>query len=201
MARIGNEHRDIIVGVKVKVGLVASGGIGVASLNIAIEAADALGLPVMAHLDRPPPSRMQFLSRFRPGDMLTQCSRPFPAAPTTADGRISDDVRVAKELGVIFCIGCGMGSFSWSVEEAMMAAGLPPDCILSDVHTMFEIGPAFEQLVTMSKFNIWVWSCWRSLVRSPLHRQTLWRGRRWADWLSAAAAIQRRSIFRTARFR
>ena len=54
---VGTEHRDIIVGVKVRVGLVASGGIGVAPLDIAIESADALGMPVMAHLDHPPPSR------------------------------------------------------------------------------------------------------------------------------------------------
>ena len=152
VVRVGNEHRDIIVGVKVRVGLVASGGIGVAPLDIAIEAADALGLPVMAHLDHPPPSRMEVLSRLRPGDVLTHCYRPFPAAPTTADGRVRDEVQAAKDMGVIFDIGHGKGSFSWQVAEAMMAAGLPPDCISSDVHTMSEVGPAFDQLVTMSKF-------------------------------------------------
>jgi len=152
VVRVGNEHRDIIVGVKVRVGLVASGGIGVAPLDIAIESADALGLPVMAHLDHPPPSRMEVLSRLRPGDVLTHCYRPFPAAPTTMDGRVRDEVLAAKDMGVIFDIGHGKGSFSWQVAEAMMAAGLPPDCISSDVHTMSLPGPAVDQLVTLSKF-------------------------------------------------
>ena len=58
----------------------------------------------------------------------------------------------AKEMGVIFDIGHGKGSFSWQVAEAMMAAGLPPDCISSDVHTMSLPGPAVDQLVTLSKF-------------------------------------------------
>ncbi len=152
VVRVGREHLDIVVGVKVRVGLVASGGIGVAPLDIAIEAAEALGLPVMAHLDHPPPSRLEVLSRLRPGDVLTHCYRPFPAAPTTADGRVRDEVMAAKAKGVIFDIGHGKGSFSWQVAETMLAAGLPPDCISSDVHTMSALGPAFDQLVTMSKF-------------------------------------------------
>jgi dihydroorotase len=152
VVRVGNENRDVIVGVKVRVGLVASGGIGAAPLDIAIEAADALGMPVMAHLDHPPPSPLEVLSRLRPGDILTHCYRPFPAAPTAMDGRVREEVLAAKEMGVIFDIGHGKGSFSWSVAEAMMGAGLPPDCISSDVHTMSAPGPAVDQLVTLSKF-------------------------------------------------
>ena len=33
-----------------------------------------------------------------------------------------------------------------------MNAGFLPDCISSDVHTISEVGPAFDQLVTMAKF-------------------------------------------------
>ena len=45
-----------IVGVKVRVGRVASGAIGVAPLDLAVEVAEEPGLPVMAHLDHPPPT-------------------------------------------------------------------------------------------------------------------------------------------------
>lgn len=152
VVRVGREHSDIIVGVKVRVGLTASDGIGAAPLDIAIEAADALGLPVMAHLDHPPPSRMEVLSRLRPGDVLTHCYRPFPAAPTTGDGQVRDEVLAAREKGVLFDIGHGKGSFCWDVAAAMLAADLPPDTISSDVHAMSALGPAYDQLVTMSKF-------------------------------------------------
>lgn len=152
VVRVAREHADIVVGVKVRVGLVASGGIGVAPLDIAIEAADALGLPVMAHLDQPPPSRMEVLTRLRPGDVLTHCFRPFPAAPTSADGKVRDEVLAAKEMGVHFDIGHGKGSFCWEVAGAMLDADFPPDTISSDVHAMSQSGPAFDQLVTMSKF-------------------------------------------------
>ena len=152
VVRVAREHSDVIVGVKVRVGLVASDGIGAAPLDIAIEAADALGLPVMAHLDHPPPSRTEVLSRMRPGDVLTHCYRPFPAAPTRADGQVRDEILEARERGIIFDIGHGKGSFCWDVAGAMLDAGLPPHSISSDVHMMSAEGPAFDQLVTLSKF-------------------------------------------------
>jgi dihydroorotase len=152
VVRVAREHSDVIVGVKVRVGLVASDGIGAAPLDIAIEAADALGLPVMAHLDHPPPSRTEVLSRMRPGDVLTHCYRPFPAAPTRADGQVRDEILEARERGIIFDIGHGKGSFCWDVAAAMLDAGLPPHSISSDVHTISAEGPAFDQLVTLSKF-------------------------------------------------
>jgi len=53
---------------------------------------------------------------------------------------------------VIFDIGHGGGSFGFRTAEAMLAAGFLRDVISSDVHTLSINGPAFDQLVTMSKF-------------------------------------------------
>ena len=74
----GREHGDMIVGMKVRVGRIASGSSGVAPMDIAMEAADRLGVPLMAHLDYPPPSRTEVVSRLRRGDVLTHCFKPFP---------------------------------------------------------------------------------------------------------------------------
>jgi dihydroorotase len=106
----------------------------------------------MAHLDNPPPSRLEVLSRLRRGDILTHCFRPFPNAPVEPDGRVREEVVEARRRGVVFDIGHGAGSFGFRTAEAMLAAGFPPDVISSDVHTMSINGPAFDQLVTMSKF-------------------------------------------------
>src|SRR5262245_15510378 len=57
--RVIKANRDLIVGVKVRVGRRASGTSGAAPLDIALEIADEVGLPVMAHLDDPPPSRLE----------------------------------------------------------------------------------------------------------------------------------------------
>ncbi len=150
--RVINANRDLIVGVKVRVGRGAGGASGVAPLDMAIEVGEEVGLPVMAHLDFPPPSRLDVLSRMRPGDVLTHCFRPFPNAPVWPDGRIRDEVLEARERGVIFDIGHGGGSFGFGTAEMMLQAGFLPDVISSDVHAMSINGPAFDQLVTMSKF-------------------------------------------------
>ena len=150
--RVAREHADLVVGVKVRVGGVASFGTGVAPLDFALDAADQLDLPVMAHLDYPPPSRVEVLSRLRPGDVLTHCFRPFPNAPVHGDGRIHDEVLTARSRGVIFDIGHGGGSFGFRTARAALAAGFLPDVISSDAHQLSIDGPAFDLLVTMSKF-------------------------------------------------
>src|SRR6202023_1121789 len=145
-------NRDLIAGVRVRVGRSAGGASGVAPLDIALEVAEETGLPVMAHLDHPPPSRLEVLSRLRRGDVITHCFRPFPNAPVMPDGRIREEVLEARRRGVIFDIGHGSGSFGFRTAEAMLIAGFLPDVISSDVHALSIEGPAFNQLVTMSKF-------------------------------------------------
>jgi dihydroorotase len=146
------EHSDLVVGIKVRVGMAASDGRGAAPLDLAIEVAGELGLPVMCHLDYPPPTRREVLERLRPGDVLTHCYRPFPGAPARMDGEVHPEVIAARERGVLFDVGHGKGSFGFPTAEAMLAAGYPPHCISSDVHQLSIDGPAYDQLVTLSKF-------------------------------------------------
>jgi dihydroorotase len=149
--RVINANRDLIVGVKVRVGRTAGGNSGIAPLDMALEVAEEVGLPVMAHLDHPPPSRLEVLSRLRPGDIITHCFRPFPNAPVAPDGQVREEVAAARERGVVFDIGHGGGSFGFRTAEAMLTAGFLPDVISSDVHALSINGPAFDQITTMSK--------------------------------------------------
>lgn len=149
---VANLHRDILVGIKVRVGLKASGASGYAPLDIALEVAEEAGLPVMCHLDWPPPSRRDVVGRLRPGDVLTHCFRPFPSAPVRFDGAVREEILAARERGVLFDIGHGMGSFGFATAERMLENGFLPDAISSDVHSLSIWGPAYDQLVTLSKF-------------------------------------------------
>ncbi len=151
-ARVADENRDVIVGIKVRVGRHASGDQGVAPLDIALQVADEVGLPLMAHIDEPPPSYQEVVERLRPGDILTHAFRPFPNAPSSAQGTVKPFVTAARERGVLFDIGHGMGSFAFKTARAMLANGFLPDTISSDVHALSINGPAFDQTTTMSKF-------------------------------------------------
>ena len=147
-----NANRDVIIGVKVRIGRHASGPSGIQPLDIALQVADETGLPLMAHIDEPPPSYEAVVSRLRGGDVLTHCFRPFPNAPVDGKGKIKQEVVEARARGVIFDIGHGMGSFSWKTARAMMAEGFLPDTISSDVHSLCIEGPVHDQVTTLSKF-------------------------------------------------
>ncbi len=145
-------NRDVIVGMKVRVGKHASGDQGVAPLDIALQVAEHAGIPLMAHIDEPPPSYEDVVNRLRPGDVLTHCFRPFPNAPFTGQGKIKAAVAAARNRGVLFDVGHGMGSFAFQTARTMMSNGFLPDTISSDIHKLCINGPAFDQVTTMSKF-------------------------------------------------
>jgi dihydroorotase len=148
---VARANCDVIAGIKVRVGHIASGTSGLVPLDIARQVAEELDMPMMVHIDYPPPTLEDVLARMRPGDVLTHCFRPFPNSPVVGD-KIRPAVLEARERGVLFDIGHGMGSFSFEVARIMLAAGFMPDTISSDVHALCIEGPAFDLITTMSKF-------------------------------------------------
>ena len=150
--QVADANRDLIVGIKVRVGRNSSGASGIVPLQMALEVANEVGMPLMAHIDHPPPTYEEVVSLLRPGDVLTHAFRPFPNAPVSAQGTVKKVVLEARERGVHFDIGHGKGSFAFKTARAMLANGFYPDTISSDVHILCINGPAFDQVTTMSKF-------------------------------------------------
>ncbi len=149
---VASANREVIVGIKVRVGRNASGASGAAPLEIALQVAEELSLPLMAHIDEPPPSYEDVLERLRPGDVLTHCFRPFPNTPITGQGAVKPAVLAARARGVLFDVGHGMGSLAFKTARSMLAAGFVPDTISSDLHALNVDGPVFDQATTLSKF-------------------------------------------------
>lgn len=145
------KHRDVVVGVKVRLGPSTSGEIGLLALDRALEAAERTGLPIMTHIGKPPPTYAEILARLRPGDVLTHCFRPMPNAPVDEGGAVLPALREARRRGVLFDIGHGMGAFGFKSAEQAVADGFAPDIISSDVHALCVDGPAYDLLHTMSK--------------------------------------------------
>jgi dihydroorotase len=100
----------------------------------------------------------QILDTLRPGDVLTHC---YSGAPNNAgaftnivqDGKLLPAALEAKKRGVNFDIGHGGGSFDYTVAEAAMQQGAPPDTISSDIHVFSGNSPGMPYLTwVMSKF-------------------------------------------------
>jgi dihydroorotase len=144
-------NRDRIIGVKVRIGGVVTGDLGLGALQLALEAAEAVGLPLMTHIGHPPPSYASVVDMLRPGDILTHCYRPDPNSAIGEDGKVLDAVLRARERGVLFDIAHGMGAFGYATAEAALKDGFKPDLISSDVHVVAIEGPGYDLLHTMSK--------------------------------------------------
>ena len=100
----------------------------------------------------------QILDLLRPGDILTHC---YSGAPNLGgaftnivqDGRLLPAALAAKQRGVVFDVGHGGGSFDYTVAEAAIAQGAPPDTISSDIHVFSGNSPGMPYLTwVMSKF-------------------------------------------------
>jgi len=100
----------------------------------------------------------EILDLLRPGDILTDC---YSGAPNKAgqftnivqDGKLLPAALAAKRRGVVFDIGHGGGSFDYTVAEAAIQQGCPPDTISSDFHVVSGNTPGMQfPPWVMSKF-------------------------------------------------
>ena len=141
-------NRDLVLGVKVRMGSPTVGENGLEPLRRARRAAEETGLPLMVHIAHAPPAIADVLALMRPGDILTHCA-------TGASMRLVGDLeaaRRAREAGVVLDVGHGSGSFSWASAEALLAAGLVPDVISSDAHQLSVQGPMFDLPTCLAKY-------------------------------------------------
>lgn len=150
VARV-EQNRDVIVGVKVRLGYQMVGGDPEPALLLAREAADALDLPLMCHIIDMKRPITWLLSHLGPGDIVTHCFHANEGGIFDSDGRLYDEVVSARRRGVLFDVGHGQGSFSYDVARAAFRSDFPPDTISSDLHAHNVAGPVFDELTTLAK--------------------------------------------------
>jgi len=156
------ENADIAIGVKVRMSENVIARNGAEPLRRAIQAAEMAGTggKVMVHIGGVENVALmtQILDLMRPGDILTHA---YSGAPNIAgaftnivqDGRLLPAALAAKRRGVVFDVGHGGGSFDFTVAEAAIAQGCPPDTISSDIHVVSGNTPGMPYLTwVMSKF-------------------------------------------------
>jgi len=156
------ENADVALGAKVRMSENVIAKHGTEPLKRAIMACEKAGggARVMCHIGGVETKALMsdILNLLRPGDILTHCYSGFPnnAGEFTnivQDGKVLPAALEAKRRGVIFDIGHGGGSFDYTVAEAALAQGCPPDTISSDIHVFSGNTPGMPYLTwVMSKF-------------------------------------------------
>jgi dihydroorotase len=125
---------EVCVGVKVRQGGFQVGPNGVEPLRLAVKAAELVEAPVMVHIGAGPPLP-QILELMRPGDIVTHCYQGHGGGILGEDGRVLEQVRQARERGILFDLGHGGGSFRYAVAKQALAQGFPSDAISTDWHS------------------------------------------------------------------
>lgn len=145
------EHADLIVGIKVRLGYQMVGNDPAPALRLAREAADELGLPLMVHVIDLVPGLAWLLPYLRRGDIVTHCFHGNEGGILDDTGRVLPAALSARERGVLFDVGHGIGSFAYHVARTAVSQGFAPDTISSDLHAHNVDGPVFDQTTTLSK--------------------------------------------------
>ncbi|HEY6257541.1 MAG TPA: amidohydrolase/deacetylase family metallohydrolase [Xanthobacteraceae bacterium] len=155
-------NADMVIGIKVRMSEAIINKLGIEPLRRAISACETAGTggKLMVHIGGVETRELMavILDTLRPGDILTHS---YTGAPNLTgsftnivqDGRLIPAALAAKQRGVIFDVGHGGGSFDYTVAEAAIAQGCPPDTISSDIHVVSGNTPGMPYLPwVMSKF-------------------------------------------------
>jgi dihydroorotase len=145
-------HRDVILGIKVRLSRDIAGDNDLKALHLAREAAEAVNLPMMVHIGDTHTPLQDILPVLRAGDVITHCFHGREGGILDAKGRVLLAVRTAVGRGVHLDVGHGAGSFAFDVAEKALAQDLLPGTISSDLHQFNIHGPVFDLATTLSKF-------------------------------------------------
>jgi dihydroorotase len=149
--RVAQANPDVIAGVKLRAGYQMVGHDPRPAVAVALEAADALGLPLMVHVIDMGMPLPELLARMRRDDVVTHCFHGNQGGLLDENGQVWPEAVAARERGILFDIGHGVGSFTWRVARAALAQGFPPDTISSDIHAYNHAGPVHDLPRTLSK--------------------------------------------------
>lgn len=139
--RVIERNRDLIVGVKVRLGAGRVGVGGLEPLRRARQIADDTDGRVMVHIGAEPPTLEDALHYLRRGDIITHSYTGASMRLLDEHGHVRDCVKRARDRGILFDIGHGSGSFAFASGDALASAQFWPDTISTDMHHVSLHGP------------------------------------------------------------
>jgi dihydroorotase len=150
-------NRDIIVGIKIMATGGALGAEGLKPLARARKLGDNLKLPLLVHIgeswtkDATPVHVGDVLTYLREGDIVTHMFTVHPGGLLDPNGKLSPQVRDARESGVLMDVGHGLHNLNFDVARKVLDQGLHPDGVSTDGHRGNRAGPVYDLPTTMAK--------------------------------------------------
>lgn len=150
-AGVARDHRDIVVGIKVRSQREVVGAAGVEPVRRALRAAEATGGRVMVHVTNPPVALEEIVAMLRPGDIVTHFLNGRGDGILDPQGRVKAGIREGRRRGVIFDVGHGRNHVNFRIARAAFVQGFEPDTISSDLTSAGHAGCVKDLPTTLSK--------------------------------------------------
>jgi dihydroorotase len=151
-AGVAREHRDVVLGIKVREQVEVVGRHGLEPLRRGLQAAAAAGVPVIVHVNNPPAEYGDVLALLRPGDIVSHFFHGRGSGILDDRGRIKPAVQEARRRGVVFDVAHGRNHVSFPVVRKAFEQGFYPDTISSDLTRPGRAGVVKDLPTTLSKF-------------------------------------------------
>lgn len=146
------KYAEMIVGLKVRMSHSVVKNNGDYPLQLGLDIANELNLPLMIHIGNPPSCIEMVMRLARKNDIITHVLNPKENGIFDQDGKLKPEVLAAHERGVWFDLGHGTDSFSYDVARSALAQGLKVDSISSDIYFRNRLnGPVYCLGDVMSK--------------------------------------------------
>ena len=146
------ENRSVVVGVKIHMGKAITGSGDLECLKRALEAAEIVGVPLMAHIEDSYSPLPDIVKMLRKGDIYTHCFNSRPHGILDANGKIWPEAKDAHERGVLFDPAQGQTHLNFDVAEKCFQQNLFPNTISTDLTVVTVERRVYDLPTMVSKF-------------------------------------------------
>lgn len=149
--KVVEDYPEYIVGLKVACSNTITNDKGYGLVKKAKEINSHLNMPLMIHVGNFPPDPCGLVEFLDEGDIVTHTYHGKEISLFKPDGTPKDSFVRARERGVLFDVGHGSASFSWTVYDKARRKGFIPDLISTDIRALNINGPVYSLATVMSK--------------------------------------------------
>ena len=156
IARIYEENKDNILGLKIRQSEELAEGLGIEPLKATVAIADRIGCPVEVHCTNIPVPTSEVLDILRPGDIFEHVYQGVKNTILDENGRLYDCVLQARERGILFDTveGRKHGDFDVMLkakEQGFIADFCSTDLVLASMYrrSIFSLPNLMSRYVAM----------------------------------------------------
>ena len=156
IARIYEENKDNILGLKIRQSEELAEGLGIEPLKATVAIADRIGCPVEVHCTNIPVPTSEVLDILRPGDIFEHVYQGVKNTILDENGRVYDCVLQARERGILFDTAEGRKHGDFDVmlkakEQGFIADFCSTDLVLASMYrrSIFSLPNLMSRYVAM----------------------------------------------------